>query len=293
MYSVSFEHIPESSSRPLCGSLGRPRLLTMNYIQASQQPDWTFYMHAHEHELEISYVLSGKGALYCAGRFYELTPGDIVVKNPNISHAENSDPGNPIEQVCFLIDGLQAEGLPENEFPLDNLPPVIQAIRHRPLLDALSQDLLAATIRKKDPDMAYVHSLLELFLYVCHEEVRSTVSERKNDKHGALMEEIRAYLDTAFNTDISLDELSNRFHISVYYLSRQFKKYTGYTINQYLVSCRIGEAQRRLIFQTDRIDEIADKSGFKNLSYFYSSFRKNVGCTPTEYRNAYRQKGIA
>lgn len=76
------------------------------------------------------------------------------------------------------------------------------------------------------------------------------------------------------------------------YLARQFRKYTSFTINNYIVSCRIGEAQRRLIHEENRIDEIAALCGFSNLSYFYTSFKKNVGCTPAQFRKAYSSDQI-
>ena len=71
--------------------IGDPWITTINHIQAAEEPDWFFHMHAHENDLEISYILHGKGALYCDGRFYEVSEGDIVIKNPRVWHAESSN----------------------------------------------------------------------------------------------------------------------------------------------------------------------------------------------------------
>ena len=279
MYFADYDNARENIDRS-------PRLASLNYIQASQNPEWSFHIHTHENLLEVSYVIAGKGALYCGGRFYEIIPGDIVIKNPGVSHTESSDRQNPIEQACLLIDGL----IPANEFPLDGLPPVVHAARHRKLLDAMIADILGETVGIPRPNLEYVDGILAALLRVCRDEVSNAVYEREHVEKKELVEKIRDYLDKSFAENISLTELSGRFHISMYHLARQFKKYTGFTVNNYLVSCRIGEAQRLLIYKSESIENIARKSGFHELSYFYSCFRKKVGCTPAEYRLIYGKR---
>ena len=61
---------------------GDPWIRTLNYIQAASDPNWSFHMHTHENALEISYVFSGKGSIYCGGKHYPLSNGNIVIKNP-------------------------------------------------------------------------------------------------------------------------------------------------------------------------------------------------------------------
>ncbi len=277
MYSANFEHMR------VTGEFDSSWLSSLNHVQAEKQSKWLFHMHTHDNLLEISYVISGKGTLYCSGKFYELLAGDIVIKNPGIQHAESSDAKNPIEQACLLIDGLSMH----NEFPLGNLPPVVHAKKHRQLLDALINEILHETRRQ---NLEYANYMLRTILYVCRDEVKNTVSEKERVEKGDLIEQIRAYLDVNFAADISLNDIAEKFHISMYHLARQFKKYTGFTINDYLVSCRIGESQRRLIYKSDSINEIARKSGFHSIAYFYACFRKKVGCTPAEYRLFYDRK---
>jgi AraC-like DNA-binding protein len=269
-------------------TLGRPSLVSLSYIQAADDPHWAFYMHAHEDALEISYMLGGKGALYCDGKYYPMTAGDIVIKNPTVRHAENADPRDPIEQVCALVTGLALPGAPANCLPMQGFSPVIQDRENKPLLDALFRAILCRTIGIDAPDLPAVNSLLESALWVIWREAQTLIAERKADEHGQAMQQVRAYIDGHFAEPISLDALADSFHLSRYYLSRQFKQYTGFTINNYIVSCRIGEAQRCLIFTDERIDAIAARCGYANLSYFYTTFRKKVGCPPAEYKKRYR-----
>ena len=139
------------------------------------------------------------------------------------------------------------------------------------------------------PDVTYANMLLQTSLRIILDCMQDAIRAQKSNEHREQMQEIRSYIDGNYAQNISLESIADHFHLSVYYLARQFRKYSAYTINSYIVSCRIGEAQRRLIHTEDRIDEIAAVCGFTNLSYFYTTFRKKVGCTPTEFRKAYRR----
>jgi AraC-like DNA-binding protein len=132
--------------------------------------------------------------------------------------------------------------------------------------------------------------LLYTSLCIILDRLQNAVHDQETNEHGEVMQEVRTYIDKNYAQDISLEYIADHSHLSVYYLARQFRKYTAYTVNKYIVSCRIGEAQRRLIHTDDRIDDIAVICGYTNLSYFYASFKKNVGCTPMEFRNAYKNE---
>lgn len=83
-------------------------------------------------------------------------------------------------------------------------------------------------------------------------------------------------------------------HISgkVLYLSissgKMIQKYTGYSISQYVIERRMGEAQRMLIFEDISIKEIALAVGYENIQYFYAAFKKSTGVKPLEFRNQFR-----
>ena len=282
VYSRNYER-PEAEFH-----FGKPYVRTLNYIRAENNSRWSFHMHSHSDTLEIAYVLSGKGAIYCNGRFFALTEGDIVVKNPLVSHAESSDSLEPIEQICLSIDDLKFDDGENNVFPMVGLSPIIKSGCKRKLLDSLFRDIIEQTVDINSPDMEYTNALLKMILTVILRQTRQLIIERKHIECGELMHEVRKYIETHYMENLSLENIANTFHISVYYLARQFKKYTGFTLNTYILSCKIGEAQRRLIFTDDSISEIAQGSGYSNLSYFYATFKKKVGCTPKAYKNIYK-----
>ena len=98
------------------------------------------------------------------------------------------------------------------------------------------------------------------------------------------LNQVRTYIDANFTAKLLLEDLAERFYISKYHLSREFKKAYGITIGSYLLSCRIGLAKRLLRFSSKPIEEIAMLCGIPDTSYFTKVFRKSEQMTALEYR---------
>ncbi len=105
-----------------------------------------------------------------------------------------------------------------------------------------------------------------------------------NSKSISIVWQIQRRFEEEPQADFSLDELAEKYHISKYYLSRLFKKNTGYSPMQYLMMCRLAVA-RELLEVTDKsISEIVWRSGFSDGSNFSRYFKARIGMTPEEYR---------
>ena len=57
----------------------------------------------------------------------------------------------------------------------------------------------------------------------------------------------------------------------------------------YLNRLRIYHAMERLTATQDSIEDIARSSGIPDSSYFARVFKKYTGCSPTEYRSAFKR----
>ena len=267
-------------------SLGSPYLTNLYYIREQEEDAWTFNLHAHADTLEISYLFKGETKLYIDGKLYDVQAGDLIIKNPSVLHAEKSSVANSIEEICLNIKGLKLEGMEENYLLSNDSWPIIPAGRHRKIIDSIFREMLNEILKNPSPSINHVNSLLSSALQIITYKTEGHRLITANKRENAIRE-IRKYIDNHFKEDLSLNSLAEIFHISVFHLSRQFKKYTGYTVNHYIVSCRLGEAQIRLIFGKDSIADIAADCGYPSLSYFYTKFKKKIGCTPSEYRRRY------
>lgn len=132
-----------------------------------------------------------------------------------------------------------------------------------------------------DTDLLTAQQIVTILTMIC------TESGEENAAASALetkLKDVLHYLDEHYTEDISLDNLADRFYISKYYLSREFKKAFGTTIIQYILAKKITNAKELLRYSNASIEDIAGLCGIGDASYFNKVFKKIEGCTASEYR---------
>ncbi len=100
---------------------------------------------------------------------------------------------------------------------------------------------------------------------------------------------IQRQFETDFSKQYTLAELAKEYHISTSTLSHQFKKATGFSVFEYLNSCRHASAKNYLLKTNMSINEIIEKCGFSNNSNFSRSFKNLTGMTPSIFRKKYKK----
>ena len=107
---------------------------------------------------------------------------------------------------------------------------------------------------------------------------------KKEEQSVSVVERARKYIDSKYNKDISLDDVSREVDISPYYFSKIFKEETGQTFVEYVTEIRMNRAKELLSFTDMSMKEICCEIGYSDPNYFSRSFKKNTGLTPTEYK---------
>src|SRR5690625_3214744 len=113
-------------------------------------------------------------------------------------------------------------------------------------------------------------------------------------------EEVKPILDVAdqviewieyrYNEQVTLEGLADTFKYSVQHLSRLVKNRTGMSPIQYLIHLRMEKAKVILENTDAKLNEIAKRTGYNDLFYFSSQFKKNIGMSPSKYRQHYTQR---
>lgn len=111
------------------------------------------------------------------------------------------------------------------------------------------------------------------------------VSCKATEKSMSVVETAKEYIQNNYSKDISLDDVSRTVNISPYYFSKIFKEETGEGFVEYLTGIRIEKAKELLNTTEYSIKEICSMVGYADPNYFSRSFKKNVGVTPTEYKD--------
>jgi two-component system, response regulator YesN len=95
---------------------------------------------------------------------------------------------------------------------------------------------------------------------------------------------MKQYIDQNYFENITLEMISDHFHLSPNYFSNLFKRETGKTFVEYLTGVRIDRA-RQLLKETDmKMFEISRTVGYENEYYFSRVFRKVTGIPPIQFR---------
>lgn len=96
---------------------------------------------------------------------------------------------------------------------------------------------------------------------------------------------IKEFINQKYQDDsLSVKDISEHVYLSSSYVCTIFKTETGQTLNQYLTEFRLDKAKRLLEDPRYKIAEISSRVGYSDGNYFGKIFKKNVGLSPSEYR---------
>lgn len=97
--------------------------------------------------------------------------------------------------------------------------------------------------------------------------------------------EIVTYIDEHYQTDIALQDISGALGYSEAYFCKIFRQCFSQSFTGYLTEYRIRKAKELLTDIHVNIKDISTQVGIRDSNYFARVFKRNAGCTPSEYRN--------
>lgn len=220
------------------------------------------------------YVASGEAWVQLDGRRRALPAHGFALLDCYLPHAYGSDTGCELYWVHF--DGPQARRFFETISRRSNMQPAHYDRARRAITE-----LSARTERDGQPiEAPEIHRLLTNLLT----EFMQEAGERTSDGQD-IIEGIRNYILENVGRELSLEALADQARMSPFHFSRQFKRYVGVSPHTYLVNARINTARFYLVSSDLPVKEIAYNCGFSSVSTFCTSFKKNVGSTPMDYRS--------
>ena len=101
---------------------------------------------------------------------------------------------------------------------------------------------------------------------------------------------IQNYIQANYQSQISLNNLSDQLYLSNAYLSKYVKKHLGLTFMEYLNNVRLFHAVDELLYTKKNMTHIALDNGFPTSAAFTKAFRDIYGEAPSEYRRKMREQ---
>jgi transcriptional regulator GlxA family with amidase domain len=125
-----------------------------------------------------------------------------------------------------------------------------------------------------------------LLKMVCERRERRLLGERLRTIH-----EIQELLNQSLAKPVSLPELSARFYLSPFTISRCFHRDTGLSLRRYIQSLRLRRALTFMLDEKRNLTAIALELGFYDEPHFSKAFHAEFGTTPFMALKAFAETG--
>lgn len=253
-------------------------------------------IHFHD-DIEVVYVLEGSVGLKNGYYSYVLNRGDIFILNDREVHSfHHTDQPNMVMMLQMdLAFFSKYYGNLKNSFFVTDMKDEddenLEALRG--ILGRIMLDILDKGYGYEYKVIEGTHNLLANlmanFQYFTMEDGKF-VNEAKNIGNKVLagrLNRITDYMYENYSRRLTLNEIADQEHLSIYYLSHVIKEATGLSFQELLSFIRVEESEKLLLGTNKKIGAISEESGFSAIRYYIKYFTKWFGMHPLEYRKKY------
>lgn len=249
-----------------------------------------FPFHYHDF-YKIIYFVEGNVSYKIEGKTYRLKPHDFVLVDYNAIHKPEIESSIPYERyIIYLAETFLSHENRQGERMKRCFEMAGQSGNHVIHFSPGSyEELLGCLMRiekeeQEEQDFLHDKMLEAAFLEFMVLFNRACIAQPKAFITTAVYHEkivdIISYIQAHLMENITIDLLAETFYISRYYLMRQFKEATGYSIHQYINEKRILEAKRRLLTGVPA-SKVCYDCGYSDYSTFARRFKEIVGVAPS------------
>ncbi len=246
------------------------------------------------YDCRIFCIKNGGGAVYLGDKKFPIKKGDLIYIPSNYPYyfvgkispiVLNFDLTQKYSYIKRLspddIERFKPKDILEKSLPAELCEPIIM---DKTELSDLIISEIAFEYRKGTSESKIKTSGL-LKAIICD----MITSSREFDSP-TLANGIMRYIQNKFMENISNSDIADVFGYNPMYINRIFKANFGVTIHKALLSERIAFAKKTLKESEISIETIALGCGFANRSQFCTTFKKETGHTPNQYRKKCKSK---
>lgn len=262
-------------------------------FQEDQQPTFYEYLHRHE-EIQISYIKEGKGSIVVGDTVSRYERGDIIVLGSNLPHVFKSNKNLESHMLSIFFTETS---FGNTFFETEELKSFHSFFRKAnsgfqiktPSEFTISTFQKFSKKSKLDRFISFVQLLKEL-----NEAPSSAISsftsiKKYSELEGRRMSSIFEYTMNHYREKITLDDIAKVAAMTPNAFCKYFKKRTRKTYITFLNELRIEESCKLLLQNPElSIAEIAEQSGFQNLSNFNRKFKALQIVSPLQFKQGHK-----
>ncbi|WP_156288656.1 helix-turn-helix domain-containing protein [Oceanobacillus salinisoli] len=256
-----------------------------------------FRLHSHD-VMEILVFLGGECEFFCEGKTYSLKKGDVVVVPPYAVHkAEVADIHNYDRIILNISSHLledymrSAQAMKEHIIYQKTQGSYVLNLHERNfqrMVDLLHD--ITQRIRQDEENHSFtLHYLLfQALQIILNPESSIPIFNEKKEldaRLAAILDYIESHLT---DSNLSLDHVSNYFHLNKYYFSHYFKNNMNLPFYRYVSLKRLSNAVTLIKQNKLSLENIALQCGFPDYSSFYRLFKKEYNLSPKQLQQEHK-----
>ncbi len=248
-------------------------------------------INTHYHDFDkITIFIKGKVSYMVEGRTYELKPYDIVLVKHNDMHRLTVDNSIVYDRIIVYISPNFMNAYKTDNYDLNFCFQKAQAehsnVLRIPSLEKSSLFHSIVRLENSFSDSGYAAELYKqvLFLEFMVHLNRAALKNRLEfidteniSKVGGILQ----YINDNLSDDLNIDRIADTFFVSKYYMMRQFKQETGYTLGNYISRKRLLLAKELILSGVPGTRACFD-CGYKDYSTFLRAYRRLFGESPRD-----------
>lgn len=264
-----------------------------NALIYQEDIETVFYDKLHQHnEIQLSFIEKGNGTLLVGDKISSYVKNDIFIIGSNLPHAFKSDKNGATKSkmlsLFFTESSFGSTFFKLNEFSELNRF-FVKSTQGLIVKNNKSKIIKCFKKLKKASKLERFILLLEILKHIAtakSETLSKFVYEKPySDNEGNRMRHVFEYTMNNYQKDISLQTIANEANMTKNAFCKYFKKRTNKTYVTFLNEIRVEHATRLLEQQIDLpIVEVAELSGFNNLSNFNRQYKKVKGHIPSYFK---------
>ncbi|MCR4704036.1 MAG: AraC family transcriptional regulator [Saccharofermentans sp.] len=252
----------------------------------------------HKHScLEITIPIEKSYTYIFDDRTIVLNEKEILLVPPDMLHKIAGTKSGIRFIYLFNIDFLKGFFDYEEFMKILNEPLLITSETHPDVYNLILERFMeindlyffySTTVK----EIAIFSKLMDIFGMLMKKDYSDSLSAPHNDKQREVyikFKSLAEWLAMHSSENVSMDEAANHVGYSKFHFARLFKEYTGMTFNDYQTTLKLKEVERQLSDTDNQISDIALSCGFNNLTSLSRCFKKQYGCSPSQFRNRIRR----
>lgn len=266
-----------------------PALIRFISKEVAEKEGWPLFLNPyvppHWHRsIEISMVMEGEVSLWINEEQHTIKEQEFLLINSGFVHELTQPKGIEARVMLVIISYDFLKRVVPN---IDSLYFDLQKSEEgKPRLKEIYYELKDLCLQSKQYDYLKLNALLYEIIYILvqYYTIDDEALKSKYRKIHVRQRSILDYIEEHYHEDVSLELMSQTFHMSIEHFSRTFYKDFGVHFKTYLNAYRVYQAYRDVVYSENSMQQIALKHGFSNVKSFITQFKQTYDETPYQYR---------